>query len=398
MVGHDNADHLAGGFGNDTLKGLNGRDYLDGGYGNDWMHGGTDNDTLYGGADNDTMYGFTGNDLLNGEGEDDYLVGYDHNDTIYGGAGNDTLKGLDGNDTLYGESSNDYLVGGTGTDSLDGGSGQDTYAGANENKTLTEPPALDFDPLAVLQGVLILPGIFESLVAGFLSIKLNEYITNELPGLKAKLENKLRALLDDPDLHDSRNWGNKISTDFGKKRHGLWLTAGIDAVLTQFDLSTSQFVIPAFNGVHAQLNGNIALAGTATGYFQMRHYSYDLPLIPPVDQDIAADIQLNGSAAISVPVNFIGTNASGKAKAAISLNSNITFAGLLGQVDNFLKLGVDNRLTKKVNSYLAKASNAIKAKVEQFRFTASLVPGTTTLQIKPFEGDRLFHTEDIAVL
>jgi hypothetical protein len=116
-----------------------------------------------------------------------------------------------------------------------------------------------------------------------------------------------------------------------------------------------------------------------------------------VDLDISADVQLNGSAAISVPVNFSGTNASGKAKAIINLGSNITFNGLAGQVDNFLSLGVDNRLTKIANKYLAKAANMIEALVEQFRFTASLVPGTATLRFNVYKGDRLFHTEDVAI-
>ncbi len=73
------------------------------------------------------LKGMAGNDTLNGVAGDDILDGGDGNDSLNGGAGNDTLLGGAGNDSILGGHGDDVLIGGKGNDTLDGHDGSDTY-------------------------------------------------------------------------------------------------------------------------------------------------------------------------------------------------------------------------------------------------------------------------------
>ena len=176
--GSDDADHLTGDGGdnsliafggNDTLEGAAGDDFLGGGEGDDTLNGGAGNDRLDGHAGNDHLEGGAGHDILQGragadrldggEGSDsaDYwgsdagvtvnlatgtgqgghaegdtltgiesVWGFDHADHLSGDAGDNTLDGRGGDDTLEGGAGNDDLKGREGADRLDGGEGVDS--------------------------------------------------------------------------------------------------------------------------------------------------------------------------------------------------------------------------------------------------------------------------------
>ncbi|TYR39352.1 calcium-binding protein [Phyllobacterium endophyticum] len=64
--GNNNANHLLGTDGDDTIRSLNGNDLIIGGKGNDTLMGDHGNDAVYGGEGNDQLYGGIGNDVLHG--------------------------------------------------------------------------------------------------------------------------------------------------------------------------------------------------------------------------------------------------------------------------------------------------------------------------------------------
>ena len=172
LFGNADANHLQGGFGDDTLEAVGGNDLLEGGDGNDLLiatrEGGASGDKLFGGAGNDrlvtnksaaTLDGGDGNDVF----DVPHVASMTGTIVIDGGAGVDTLdmsgrygdvanltidltvKGrqdvgqgqfLDlknveniiggaGNDTLRGDAGDNLLRGGLGDDTLDGGAGFD---------------------------------------------------------------------------------------------------------------------------------------------------------------------------------------------------------------------------------------------------------------------------------
>jgi len=109
LLPSDEAQHLYGGSGDDTLQ------------------GGGGNDILWAGAGHDQLQGDSGNDELYGEAGNDTLSGGDGNDHMVGGAGNDVLMGGTGDDSLFGAEGDDILTGGAGDDDLEGGEGNDVY-------------------------------------------------------------------------------------------------------------------------------------------------------------------------------------------------------------------------------------------------------------------------------
>ena len=133
LGGDSEANHLAGGDGNDGLWGSSGDDVLEGGAGADRMFGGPGTDTVVywnsnaavtinledgtgegGHAQGDTIAEV---ENVDGSGFNDVLQGNGSINRLYGGAGDDELQGAAGDD---------ILEGGAGADRLDGGNGIDT--------------------------------------------------------------------------------------------------------------------------------------------------------------------------------------------------------------------------------------------------------------------------------
>lgn len=138
-------DRVAGDGGADTLRASRGRDWLEGGAGADALLGEEDDDTLWGGSEDDRLWGGAGHDLLDGGTGQDALWGEDGNDTLRGGDGADTLAGGagddlgdggTGDDLLLGEAGHDRLQGNDGRDMLDGGVGRDTLDGGADDDLL----------------------------------------------------------------------------------------------------------------------------------------------------------------------------------------------------------------------------------------------------------------------
>ncbi|MDO9009956.1 MAG: peroxidase family protein [Thiobacillus sp.] len=139
LGGTEEADHIIGGIGIDTLWGDGGNDRLDGGY---------EADKVFGGA---------GDDIITNLGGDDFLHGDDGNDVIhmgsglvlgFGNAGSDfIMTGPDaqeifageGNDFLLGNNGGDFLLGNAGDDWSEGGEGFDTLAGENSELFFNSP-------------------------------------------------------------------------------------------------------------------------------------------------------------------------------------------------------------------------------------------------------------------
>ena len=99
-VGTIFADHLGGGFGNDTLRGERGDDHIAGGAGNDLLAGGYGNDQMFGGDGNDGVYGGLGWDVMEGGAGNDSLDGGLGLDLMVGGAGNDRYTLSDRGDVV----------------------------------------------------------------------------------------------------------------------------------------------------------------------------------------------------------------------------------------------------------------------------------------------------------
>ena len=141
-----------GGAGHDTMKGSDDANHLLGNGGNDSIDGGLGDDTMEGGAGDDSYVVDSAADVIvegAGGGRDrvyaaiDYVLATDLEDLVltggHHGTGNGvanaitgddlgaTLEGLDGADTLTGGAGADSLDGGLGLDSMAGGAGDDTY-------------------------------------------------------------------------------------------------------------------------------------------------------------------------------------------------------------------------------------------------------------------------------
>lgn len=85
------------------------------------------NDTLTGGDDAEHILGLAGNDSVQGGAGDDWIEGGSGSDKLSGGADIDFLRGEEGADKLYGELGDDHLEGGMGADELFGGAGADRF-------------------------------------------------------------------------------------------------------------------------------------------------------------------------------------------------------------------------------------------------------------------------------
>lgn len=143
--GNQVANHLYGGYGNDTLDGAGGNDTLDGGFGIDSLVGGAGDDVfiiataascvveLPGGGIDEVISKVSLN--LAAEVEKLTLIGAasvnangnELANTMTGNGVANRLNGFAGDDSLFGGDGNDTLDGGGGTDRMTGGAGDDTY-------------------------------------------------------------------------------------------------------------------------------------------------------------------------------------------------------------------------------------------------------------------------------
>ncbi|MCY4590757.1 MAG: hypothetical protein OXE86_09415 [Alphaproteobacteria bacterium] len=111
---------------NDFINGNGGLDYLDGGPGNDTIYGGQNAGAwLPGKTRTNTIHLREGHDTLKGGPGDDWMNGNMGTDILYGGTGNDVMHGGQDEDLLYGEEGDDTLWGDLEGDTLDGGPGAD---------------------------------------------------------------------------------------------------------------------------------------------------------------------------------------------------------------------------------------------------------------------------------
>ena len=123
IIGNDDANHLSGGAGNDTVDGGSGDDLIQLGDGNDYVSiTSLGNDTFYGGIGDDVIWGYTGDESIFGDEGNDTLKGFSGDDKLFGGDGLDLMEGEDGNDTLDGQAGSDTMYGGLGHDVIWGGS------------------------------------------------------------------------------------------------------------------------------------------------------------------------------------------------------------------------------------------------------------------------------------
>ncbi|WP_051213302.1 M10 family metallopeptidase [Rubritepida flocculans] len=122
ISGHDLANELRGGPGNDRLYGLGGNDVLMGGPGADWLDGGAGIDAASyadaaAGMVVDMMTG-----AHSGDAAGDVLISIEN---LVGSAFADVLIGNNGANRLEGGAGNDVLIGSGGADQLIGGAGLD---------------------------------------------------------------------------------------------------------------------------------------------------------------------------------------------------------------------------------------------------------------------------------
>lgn len=181
---NEEALHLSGGDGDDTLEGGTGDDFLRGDLGSDVIDGRSDTgdfdcdvtsdpnqlfwntgDTVsYGngpgpvqvnlgalpfgvglatGAQGDdelfnveAVVGSPGNDLLKGDRKRNIIVGWEGDDVVFGGLGNDCLAGQAGADDVIGWFGNDIVHGGDGNDAVHGNLGNDQVFGGHGGDAL----------------------------------------------------------------------------------------------------------------------------------------------------------------------------------------------------------------------------------------------------------------------
>ncbi len=134
--GTDEANHIIGGLGKDTMSGLGGADTIDGGPGNDRANGGAGGDLILGRDGNDILNGNAGGDTVDAGAGNDRVNGGGGHDSIDGGAGDDTVNGNRGNDHVSGNAGADVLTGGFGNDSMSGGAAGDVLRGAAGDDSL----------------------------------------------------------------------------------------------------------------------------------------------------------------------------------------------------------------------------------------------------------------------
>ncbi|MDC8774565.1 hypothetical protein, partial [Roseateles albus] len=99
---------------NDFIQTGGGDDQVYAGGGDDEVYGWANNDVLVGGAGADRVYGGSGDDRLfddsDSNADDDYLYGDDGNDILTSKGGNDQMSGGAGNDTYSFESTGSYVA------------------------------------------------------------------------------------------------------------------------------------------------------------------------------------------------------------------------------------------------------------------------------------------------
>jgi len=129
LGGTEEADHIIGGIGIDTLWGDGGNDRLDGGYEADKVFGGAGDDIITNLGGDDFLHGDEGNDVIHmgsglvlgfgGRGKDFIMAGPDAQEA-FGGEDDDFIIGGNGSDFLLGNGGNDWIEGGEGFDVLAG--------------------------------------------------------------------------------------------------------------------------------------------------------------------------------------------------------------------------------------------------------------------------------------
>ncbi len=134
MTGSDDANHLIGNGGNDSIDGGLGEDAMEGGAGDDSYVVDSAGDTVVEGAGGGRDKVYSAIDYVLATDLEDLVLTGGHHGTGNGGGnaitGDDlgaTLEGLDGADTLTGGAGADSLDGGLGIDSMAGGAGDDIY-------------------------------------------------------------------------------------------------------------------------------------------------------------------------------------------------------------------------------------------------------------------------------
>ncbi len=172
---NNNANHIYGYAGNDSLSAGGGNDTVDAGYGNDTIRGDDGDDSINGNNGNDTISGNGGNDTIDGgSGNDtavfsgnfaDYSITLDKNslvftvtDSVSGRDGTDQLTHVEAfafadgtwqagdactvvngsyrNEYLYGNDLDNHLLGDGGNDVLEGKRGNDTIDGGRGTDTV----------------------------------------------------------------------------------------------------------------------------------------------------------------------------------------------------------------------------------------------------------------------
>lgn len=97
----------------DELFGSNQAEFIAGRFGDSVLFGNGGNDTLIGdleGEGNDKLFAGQGDDEVLGNGGDDIVFGEEGDDSLFGGAGNDYLRGGEGDDFLFGGEGTDIFA------------------------------------------------------------------------------------------------------------------------------------------------------------------------------------------------------------------------------------------------------------------------------------------------
>lgn len=172
IVGTEDDDTLAGGFGDDLIRGRAGDDQLNGRGGDDLIRGGE------------------GDDILSGAQGDDRLRGGHGNDALSGGFGADSLRGGFGDDTLSGDKGADWMRGGSGSDELTiagadtvfGGDDADLFVFEGGNAVIRDFDASDDAEQIDLSAIAGIGDFGDLTTGGHLSQRGNSVLIDDLSG------------------------------------------------------------------------------------------------------------------------------------------------------------------------------------------------------------------------
>ncbi len=362
LKGGNGNDALYGGDGNDKLYGDVGEDILFGGTGKDTLYGGSDADTLYGQGNADTLYGQAGADQLNGGSSNDYLDGGDGNDEVNGGDGNDTLKGGpdkdtlnggdgkdsldggDGNDKLFGNAGADALVSGKGKDKMDGGADADTFAGIDPKLYLPDSavPGTGLGLVRSTDGSMIaelMKKIQRQIMVVLLSSFAMELIKKNLPKLSGILKAELIKKLTDAGTHQENNWGNKISTQFGRKKHGFWSRADIAAEPTKFVFEPKDVKRITGTGLEVDVRFKVDVTARFQVPWEWREYNRDVRIASGSGTG-NADLSLLAGFSVGAKFDFLADtpNASLNVNGPVAAVPSVFFHGFGRVADVFINL------------------------------------------------------------